>query len=164
MNLSEDTASERTTRNQPCDEVSPADLFVQLGYSMDIATRALEQCDFSFVAATQLLLYGGDATRAKFLAQTRFRRHTRKLVKVASASLAHAPVRKVYKERASAELGLEVSAADDRLVLLAFFGGWPGVVWLESRLRNWPSTASFNCAAFGRNSRNGLAIFGRKSR
>jgi hypothetical protein len=112
VNLAKDAASECTTSSQPCDEVSAADLFVQLGYSVDIATRALEQCDFSFAAATQLLLYGGDATRAKFLAQTRFRRHTRKHVNVAPASLAHASVRDVYKERASAELGIEVTVVD----------------------------------------------------
>ena len=64
-----------------CEEASVADAFRELGYSLETATRPLEQCDFSFAAATRLLLYGGDTASANDLHKTRFRRHTRRGVR-----------------------------------------------------------------------------------
>ena len=55
----------------PYDEASAAEALGALGYSLEECTRVLELCHFSLTSAIQLLLFGSDAGRAKYLAKNR---------------------------------------------------------------------------------------------
>ena len=65
-----------------------------------------------FVHALQYLLYGSDLTRAKYLSNSRFKRHTRQKVRYPPKSLEIDSVRTQYQERALAELHLNVAVVD----------------------------------------------------
>ena len=104
--------STRDTAGQETQELEAAHVFSQLGFSLEMSTQALELCDFSFVRALQFLLYGGDLSRAKFLSNSRFNRHTRQRVASIPQSLSVDSVRKQYKDRALAELRINVAVVD----------------------------------------------------
>ena len=109
-----DTASQPVSDSavQEVKENEAADVFYRLGYSVEAATRALELCDFSFVRALQFLLYGSDLDRAKFLSNTRFKRHTRTKVALPKPGLTIDSVRTQYQERALRDLHLHVAVVD----------------------------------------------------
>ena len=94
------------------EEASAANALHTLGFNLQTVTRALEECGFSFAAAITLLLYGSEIARAQYLAKTRFRRHTRRVVKGCDPRLADLSVRDQYKARALAALGSQVDVLD----------------------------------------------------
>ena len=109
--LAQDTRSQPVADSQ-VKEYEAADLFSSLGYSLEASTRALEVCDLSFVRALQFLLYGSDLSRAKYLSNARFKRHTRQRVGPLQNSLSIDSVRTQYQERARAELHVNVAVVD----------------------------------------------------
>ena len=80
--ISRSSGAALPTENQAIspDEASRK-LMMQMSFSTDDITRALEACDFDFPQALRLLLSGDDAGRIRYESQpVRFERHTAKTI------------------------------------------------------------------------------------
>lgn len=173
--------------NERIDEEEWArNLIESMGFSEEVATRALEVTDFSFSRALLVLLHGNDEDKSKIMGTHHFRRHTlRKTMGFNSVKAAGQNVRSDYVQRAReyfqrdmqvVDLGMYAGDTTNACFWLCLVAGLSRSTWepdahalqgIEGIAALWPQVRALDLIAMDRSmaiGRTPLGLFAEKIR